>query len=61
MIPGFLFHRGETVGQSAIDPPLAPKGQAPPSETPLSEKHSDKAKKQKPVGKPKNYCGDNAA
>ena len=33
---------------------LAPKSQAAPSETPLSEKHSDKAKRQKPVGKPRN-------
>jgi hypothetical protein len=33
---------------------LAPKGQAAPSETPLPEKHSDKATRRKPVGKPKN-------
>jgi hypothetical protein len=34
---------------------LAPKGQAMPSETPLSEKRSDKANKEKkPVGKPKH-------
>jgi len=33
---------------------LTPKGQAAPSETPGSEKHSDKTTKQKPVGKPKN-------
>jgi len=33
---------------------LAPKSQAAPSETPLSEKRSDKATRRKPVGKLKN-------
>jgi len=32
---------------------LAPKDQAAPPETPLPEKHSDKAMRQKPVGKRK--------
>jgi len=43
---------GQTVGAYVFA--LALKDQAAPSEPPVSEKHSDKAKNQKAVGKPKN-------